>query len=627
MFSRRLLTPRKIILFAYDLGATLMAAYLAILILNQSFFCLDLDNFKLAWYFFPVFGGIIFYLLGFYDQMWVYASLPQYLILAGGTLLQTFFITMLMQILHLRFHFVTYVLYYFLITLAVTGIRFLYRLWFHYNRRHFNQRQIEQWTDANEPGMGHDRQRNVLIVGSGQAGNQVIKELQEHQLYRTPVALVDDNPQTHGMKNLGVPVLGDRNAIPEIVKRYNIDEIILAIPSAKKEDLRAVVNICHQTPAKVKTVPFLAEILTGKAKVADFRDLEFADLLGREQVCLENDCIDEILQGKTVLVTGGGGSIGSELARQIVKFRPQRLVLFDIYENNVYDLQQELKLLQPELGFELIVQIGSVRDPERLDQLFATYQPQVVFHAAAHKHVPLMEDSREDAVKNNVYGTLNVAEAAGRHGSGRMILISTDKAVHPTNCMGATKRLAEMIMCAMNVRYPQTRYGAVRFGNVLGSAGSVIPLFQRQIREEHRVTLTHPDIRRYFMTIPEAASLVLQAAAYAQGGEIFILDMGEPVKIIDLAKSLIRFAGYEPETEIPIEIIGLRPGEKLFEELFLDKENSDKTRHEKIFVLQQVHERQALEEETAGLIHLIHSSEGRLTTLCAGLIDAIAQGA
>ena len=327
-------------------------------------------------------------------------------------------------------------------------------------------------------------------------------------------------------------------------------------------------------------------------------------MLGRDPVKLELDGIDAYLKNKAVLVTGGGGSIGSEIARQIAKFKPSVLILFDIYENNVYELQQELKAKYG-TNLNLQVLIGSVRDKQRLEEIFAKWKPSVVFHAAAHKHVPLMEDSPEDAVKNNLFGTYNVGRTAGKYGSRRMVLISTDKAVNPTNVMGATKRLAEMVMLSLNSIYPNTIYSAVRFGNVLGSSGSVIPLFKKQIREEHQVTVTHPEIERYFMTIPEASRLVLQAASYAKDGEIFVLDMGEPVKILDLAIELISLSGYEPYVDIPIDFVGLRPGEKMYEELYLDQESLDHTAHEKIFTLSQNEDCESLKQEVAHLLDII----------------------
>ncbi|NLJ95316.1 MAG: polysaccharide biosynthesis protein, partial [Clostridiaceae bacterium] len=395
-------------------------------------------------------------------------------------------------------------------------------------------------------------------------------------------------------------------------------------------EIREIVQIANSTPAKVQMLPYFTGTLNEdySVQLSDIREIKIEDLLGRDPIKLEMEGIAAYLKGKSVLVTGGGGSIGSELARQIAKFQPGILILFDIYENNVYELQLELKAKYGD-KLNLIVQIGSVRDKYRLEQIFATWHPNVVFHAAAHKHVPLMEDSPEDAVKNNLLGTANVAKIAGKYQAEKMVLISTDKAVNPTNVMGATKRLSEIIMLATNKEYPNTTYAAVRFGNVLGSSGSVIPLFEKQIKEQHRVTVTHPEITRFFMTIPEASRLVLQAGSYAKNDEIFVLDMGEPVKILDLAKELIRLSGYEPDVDIPIEFIGLRPGEKMYEELYLDEEKLDKTAHSKIFTLQQNHEIKSLKQEIQTLLNLIHIRSPKLNekveVLINNTIDLIAE--
>lgn len=612
----RKLTPRKIVLIVYDLVSTLAAIVLAGLIFySGELSAQSLENFKSSWFLFPIVGFIVFYFLGFYDQMWAYASVPQYLLVGAGCLLQTILMVFILQITGWRFHYVVYVIYWFLLMMALLFIRIVHRM--------YEFRQIKRIQDRK--GVSSDKHIRVLIVGAGNAGYQVINELKNRQVLRQPIAIVDDNPLTHTYKNLGVPVLGDRHDIPDIVKAYNIDEIILAMPNASKERIRQTLEICQQTKAKVRTVPFLPEVLSGKVQLSDIKEVEIEDLLGREPVELNVDEIANYIRGKAVLVTGGGGSIGSELARQIATFRPAVLILFDMYENNVYDLQQELKA-QYGSRLNLKVQIGSVRDRERLRQIFETWHPSVVFHAAAHKHVPLMEDSPCDAVKNNIFGTWNVADEAGINGADRFVLISTDKAVNPTNVMGSTKRFAEMGILAAASSHPKTRYAAVRFGNVLGSSGSVIPLFRRQIREEHRVTVTHPDIVRYFMTIPEAARLVLQAAAFAQGGEIFVLDMGEPVKIVDLARDLIRLSGFEPDTEIPIEFIGLRPGEKMYEELFLDQETLDATTHKKIFTLHQVHTRDALVAEAKRLHKIIGCESKAFDLWTAETIDLIVNG-
>ena len=378
-----------------------------------------------------------------------------------------------------------------------------------------------------------------------------------------------------------VPIIGTRTDIPVAVRRYGIDEIIIAIPSATAGAVKEILEICHETEAKVRILPAIASGFT--ESLSDLvREVRYEDLLGRAPVQVNQAGIGAFLEGKVVLVTGGGGSIGSELCRQIVQYHPAKLIIFDIYENTAYEIQMELKRHHPEL--ELITLIGSVRDYDRMDKLFATYHPQIIYHAAAHKHVPLMEDSPNEAIKNNCMGTLNVAKLADLYEAENFTLISTDKAVRPTNVMGASKRICEMIIQSYAKKSTHTRYAAVRFGNVLGSHGSVVPLFLKQIEEGGPVTVTHKEITRFFMTIPEAVSLVLQASLFAKGGEIFVLDMGKPVKIYEMAENLIRMKGYKPNEDIMIEVTGLRPGEKLYEELLMDEEGLTKTANEKIFV-------------------------------------------
>ena len=410
--------------------------------------------------------------------------------------------------------------------------------------------------------------KKVLVIGAGTAGALVVRELDRRlELEKKVVGLIDDDKQKLGTYIDGVRVLGNRHDIKKIVKEKDVEEIIIAIANLEKKILKELINECKDLKVKVKIMPGLNEIIDGKFSVESIRDVDVNDLLGRETVKLDYSGIADYLQEKIVLVTGGGGSIGSELCRQIVRFNPKQLIIFDIYENNAYEIQMELKRNYPELN--LVTLIGSVRDKVRLEHIFNKYRPNVVFHAAAHKHVPLMEDSPCEAIKNNVMGTLNVAEVASKYKVERFVLISTDKAVNPTNVMGASKRLCEMIIQAIN-KESNTDFVAVRFGNVLGSNGSVVPLFKKQIAKGGPVTLTHKEITRFFMTIPEAAQLVLQAGVYAKGGEIFVLDMGEPVKIYDLAENLIKLSGFEPNKDIKIEVTGLRPGEKLYEELLMD---------------------------------------------------------
>lgn len=396
-----------------------------------------------------------------------------------------------------------------------------------------------------------------------------------------PIGVIDDDRSKLGTYINGVKVLGNRNDIKNIVENQKVDLILIAIASITSDEKKKIIEACHETKVKVKIMPGVYEMIGGKVNLTKMRDVDLRDLLGREEVKLSKDEIANYIKNKRVLVTGGGGSIGSELCRQIANFNPKELMILDIYENNAYDLEMELNRTHPELKKQVI--IASVRDKEKLDSIFKSFKPQVVFHAAAHKHVPLMETSPGEAIKNNAGGTLNTAECADKYGVEKFVLISTDKAVNPTNVMGATKRMCEMIIQAINKK-SKTDFVAVRFGNVLGSNGSVIPLFKKQIAEGGPITLTNKYITRYFMLIPEATQLVLQAGAYANGGEIFVLDMGKPVKIYDLAKNLIKLSGYEPFEDIDIKIVGLRPGEKLYEELLMDEEGLTETKHEKIFI-------------------------------------------
>lgn len=424
--------------------------------------------------------------------------------------------------------------------------------------------------------------KNVMVIGAGSAGAMVIKEMKSHPgMEYNPVALIDDNKMKKGTMISGVKVFGDRHDIKKVVEEKDIDLIVLAIPSMSTIEKSKIIKICSETHAKVKTMPGVYELIGGNLSLNQLRDVDEEDLLGREPIKLDHKGISEYLTGRRVLVTGGGGSIGSELCRQIAQFSPKELMILDIYENNAYDLQNELLRTFPDLNLRVL--IASVRDRKRLESIFQNYKPEVVFHAAAHKHVPLMEENPTEAIKNNVFGTLNVAECADKYGVNKFVLISTDKAVNPTNIMGATKRICEMIIQAID-KISKTEYVAVRFGNVLGSNGSVIPLFKKQIAEGGPVTVTHKNITRYFMLIPEAAQLVLQAGAYAKGGEIFVLDMGKPVRIYDLACDLIKLSGYTPNKDMKIEITGLRPGEKLYEELLMAEEGLEKTGHDKIFV-------------------------------------------
>ena len=440
--------------------------------------------------------------------------------------------------------------------------------------------------DRNYNNTRNDKKTNVLIIGAGTCATTIIGEIKREKSndYKI-IGIIDDDKNKHHTLLDGIEVLGGREKIEEIAKEKNVKEVFLAIAKIGAKDKGEIIDICSNTKAKMKIIPGIYELLDGKVSVNKMRDVDLKDLLGREEIELDKEGIQAYIEGKTILVTGGGGSIGSELCRQIAVFNPKKLLILDIYENNAYDLENELARSYPELDKEVI--IASVRDKQRLNQVFAQFSPNIVFHAAAHKHVPLMERNPGEAVKNNVLGTLNVVKCASQHKIEKFVMISTDKAVNPTNVMGATKRICEMIVQAMNnEKNNVTEFVAVRFGNVRGSNGSVIPLFNKQIKEGGPLTLTHKDIIRYFMLIPEAAQLVLQAGAYAKGGEIFILDMGKPVRIYDLAEKLIQLSGFTPHNDIEIKITGLRPGEKLYEELLINKENNDfdSTEHEKIFI-------------------------------------------
>ena len=594
----RHLTPRKLFLVAYDMAASVVAPILSLYLLYENAIPgRYIAQFKSTWFIFVILSAICFSLSGFYSQMWPFARGSQYLVLVAGTDIQLFLSVLIFQVMKRNYSLAFYIIYWFLLTAAVFSIRYFYR--FYHTRRQV--RQIRKLQKGKRP-------IRVMIVGAGRAGTQIIVELKTSQSLRVPICAVDDNPLIHFYKNNGVPVLGDRNDIVELAESHRIDEIIVAIPSASSETLRDILAICHKTNCRVRLLPFFSELSSEEVHLSDVRDIRIEDLLGRDPVVYDMERVSRFIESKVVLITGGGGSIGSELAIQIAAFHPALLILFDICENSVYDLQQEL-LAQFGRRLNLKVLIGSVRDAKRLASIFSEWRPDVVFHAAAHKHVPLMEISPGEAVKNNVYGTYNTALMAARYGTSRFVLVSTDKAVNPTNVMGATKRLCEIVVLTLNKLSPRTSFSAVRFGNVLGSSGSVIPLFEKQIKEHRPVTVTHPDVERFFMTIPEASSLVLQAGAYARGGEIFVLDMGEPVRIDDLARDLIRLSGLVPDVDVPIEYIGLRPGEKMKEELFLSNESIVRTDHEKINILSQIDDPGLLSREIEVLLRLTSNQE------------------
>lgn len=455
-------------------------------------------------------------------------------------------------------------------TVMVIGLRFSYRF-----LRHLKEVKNQTFT-------GRNKWKNVMVIGAGEAGKVIIKEIIDSKVLNMRVCcVIDDDRNKTGRYIDGVPIVGNRSTILKNVEKYHIDMIILAIPSAPLEEKKDILEICKMSGCELKTLPGMYQLIDGELNVSKLRDVEITDLLGREPIKVNLDEIMGYVKGQVVMVTGGGGSIGSELCRQIAAYEPKQLIIFDIYENNAYEIQQELKRHYPELNLEVL--IGSVRNTHRMETVFATYHPDIVYHAAAHKHVPLMEDSPNEAIKNNVFGTYKTAKAASENGVKRFVLISTDKAVNPTNIMGASKRLCEMIVQSFN-KISDTEFVAVRFGNVLGSNGSVIPLFKKQIAEGGPVTVTDKNIIRYFMTIPEAVSLVLQAGAYAKGGEIFVLEMGAPVKIDDMARNLIRLSGYTPDVDIKIEYTGLRPGEKLYEELLMAEEGMKDTANKLIHI-------------------------------------------
>ena len=452
--------------------------------------------------------------------------------------------------------------------------------------------------------------KRTMLIGGGQAGAMVLREFRysAHSENKV-VCVIDDDRSKWGSFIQGVKIVGGKESIVSAAEKYNVEEIILAIPSASRRQKLDILEICHATGCKLRTLPGLYQLANGEVSIQKIREVDIEDLLGRDIVKIDLNEVAGYIKDKVVLVTGGGGSIGSELCRQAATQKPKTLIIFDIYENNAYELQMELRRQHPELN--LVVLIGSVRDKGRVDYVFDKYRPDIVCHAAAHKHVPLMEDSPLEAIKNNVFGTYNVAEAADRYGARRMILVSTDKAVNPTNVMGASKRICEMVVQMWNGR-SKTEYVAVRFGNVLGSAGSVIPLFRRQIKEGGPVTVTDKNVIRYFMTIPEAVQLIFQAGAYAKGGEIFVLDMGEPVRIDDLARNMIRLSGLEPDLDIPIVYTGLRPGEKLYEELLLSGEGMQKTANDLIYIGGEAPFDEALLSEKLTELSELHEGEEML---------------
>ena len=565
------LTFKRFILMLCDIAVIIASSALGLLLrfdLNPS--KVEMRFVESLWSYLPIniiCTIIIFYILKLYHSVWRFAGIVEMQNVTAACIMSSIIQFAGLRILDYPVPRSYYFLYGGVLFFLTLGTRFTYRF----------VRYLKRISNKNS------EIRRIMIIGGGDAANVIIKEIRgsEH-IHNTVVkCIIDDDPNKLNTYIQGVKVVGSREDIIETVNLFNINEIIIAMPSVAKKTIREIVKMCNETDCNLKILPGVYQLMNGEVSVSQLRHVEVEDLLGRDSIKVDLYSIMGYVKDKVVLVTGGGGSIGSELCRQLAAHKPKQLIIVDIYENNAYDIQQELKTHFPELN--LVVLIASVRNSTRMNYIFKKYKPQIVYHAAAHKHVPLMEDSPNEAIKNNVLGTWKTVQAADLYGTERFVLISTDKAVNPTNIMGASKRICEMIIQTYNNK-SKTEFVAVRFGNVLGSNGSVIPLFRKQIKEGGPVTVTHPDIIRYFMTIPEAVSLVLQAGAYARGGEIFILDMGEPVKILDLAENLIRLSGYKPYDDIAIEFTGLRPGEKLYEELLMEEEGLQDTENSLIHI-------------------------------------------
>lgn len=556
--------------------------------------------------FYTVFCILVFAALRLYNSLWRFASISELnrvlVATAGTTLFQIVGITVFVQRMPVSYYIFGAVLQFGMILV----VRFSYRYI-----------TLERARRAKHVHGIH----RAMVIGAGAAGQVIIRELKNSDVAdAVPVCVIDDNPNKWGRLIEGIPIVGGRYDIMKMIGKYRVDQIIYAIPATTGKNRKDILNLCKDSGCRMMTVPGVYQLVNGEVSVKTLRDVEITDLLGRAQVKVNNEEIFAAIRGKTVLVTGGGGSIGSELCRQIAHAGPKKLVIFDIYENNAYEIQQELIRKYGD-QLDLDVRIGSVRNTNRIRWIMEHYHPDVVYHAAAHKHVPLMEDSPNEAVKNNVIGTYKTAKAAAAAGVKKFVLISTDKAVNPTNIMGASKRLCEMVVQMMNRECPETDFVAVRFGNVLGSNGSVIPLFKKQIAEGGPVTVTDKNIIRYFMTIPEAVSLVLQASYYARGGEIFVLDMGDPVRIDDMARNLIRLSGYEPDVDIMVEYTGLRPGEKLYEELLMDEEGLQETDNELIHIGKPIEmDDEKFEEQIRELDKESRQEDGRIKELVAGIV-------
>ena len=564
---------RAVLLAAADLLSVLISYFFALMLRFDFHFSQIHSSFIMGYVtsipIWAIMTLAVFYLCRLYHSIWSMASVSEMyrIISAYVFLIPLYLVFALVSGLYMPRSY--YVMGFVINFCATTGIRFSYRM-------------VRYKVHGLLRGNGKQYKR-IMVIGAGAGGQMLIRELQNtRKVDSTVVCVIDDNPNKKGRYIEGVEIVGNRYDIVNAAEKFRVTDIILAIPSAGSQIRKEILQICKETKCKLKTIPGMYQLVNDEVSVSRLRDVEISDLLGREQVQVNNDEILKSIEGKVVMVTGGGGSIGSELCRQIAKANPKRLVIFDIYENNAYAIEQELKRQYPEL--DLVALIGSVRNTKRIRFVMEACRPDIVFHAAAHKHVPLMEDSPNEAIKNNVFGTYKTAQAAADFGVEKFVLISTDKAVNPTNIMGASKRLCEMVVQMMDRSCEDTNFVAVRFGNVLGSNGSVIPLFKQQIAEGGPVTVTDKRIIRYFMTIPEAVSLVLQASFYAKGGEIFVLEMGEPVKIDDMARNLIRLSGYTPDVDIKIVYTGLRPGEKLYEELLMDEEGLRETENKLIHI-------------------------------------------
>lgn len=560
-------------LVLFDIMAIVIASFAALYIrFDFSFSAIPLQYLRMFEKIIPynlVITLLLFFVWKLYKSVWRFASATELVNIVFATTCAAIAQFLICQIMDINMPRSYYVIYWFLLSVLACGIRFSYRI-----LRIINTKR----TSLTEK----SKSKNVMLIGAGVAANAILKEIEVSQYINLSVkCIIDDNEGCHGKLLRGVPIVGGRDKIQDAVTQYGIDEIIYAIPSSSTKTKKEILDICKETGCKLLTLPGMYQLINEDVSVARLKEVEIEDLLGREPIHINIDEVLGYVSDKVVLVTGGGGSIGSELCRQIARHNPKQLIIVDIYENNAYEIQQELIRRHPEL--DLVVLIASVRNTKRINSIFEKYRPNIVYHAAAHKHVPLMENSPNEAIKNNVMGTYKTAMAADKYGVDKFVLISTDKAVNPTNIMGASKRICEMIVQMMN-QQSNTNFVAVRFGNVLGSNGSVIPLFKQQIAEGGPVTVTDPNIIRYFMTIPEAVSLVLQAGAYAKGGEIFVLDMGEPVKILDLATNLIKLSGYRPGEDIEIKFTGLRPGEKMYEELLMKEEGLKKTANKMIFI-------------------------------------------